>query len=427
MKNEIVIWGVGYIGFSNMIYYAHNGIKTIGYDVVSNKWDNIKDFQELTEFDKWLDFDFRYLFDTDYFNFITNYKLIDMQKAMCHLICVPTEKNSEPWDEPLYDVTNKIIDLFNNSNEKELTMVIESTMVPGTAEKILSFVESKINHGIVNFAVAPRRDWFVIDGGNLSNLPRVFGCNNSHSEQVIEDILSQVCNSLVKADDFRQAEMTKSIENAIRHVGITIANQFADAFPNIDIVRVLELAATKWNVELYYPSLGIGGYCIPLSSKYLVKADNNEKLSILREVINYNKNRVDDLTEIIEKESIKKVAVFGICYTGNVKVTKNSVIFEIMEKLKKHNVEIDVQDALYTNEELRNIYGFNPVDKNKKYDGLIFFCNHDKYKMMSVEELNGILENNKIIWDNCGMFGDYVNDFEKLGIKYNRVGRKDWR
>ena len=39
---------------------------------------------------------------------------------------------------------------------------------------------------------------------------------------------------------------------------------------NIDIMDVIEAAATKWNFNVYYPGAGVGGHCLPVDPYYLV-------------------------------------------------------------------------------------------------------------------------------------------------------------
>ena len=64
--------------------------------------------------------------------------------------------------------------------------------------------------------------------------------------------------------------MAKSVENAFRQMDITLANQLSLAYPKENIREVLKLVGTKWNVNTYFPGFGTGGYCIPLSSQYVL-------------------------------------------------------------------------------------------------------------------------------------------------------------
>jgi len=39
---------------------------------------------------------------------------------------------------------------------------------------------------------------------------------------------------------------------------------------DIDVMDVIEAAATKWNFNVYYPGAGVGGHCLPVDPYYLV-------------------------------------------------------------------------------------------------------------------------------------------------------------
>ena len=95
-----------------------------------------------------------------------------------------------------------------------------------------------------------------------------------------------MCKTLHKASTHKVAEMVKSFENCYRHVDNALANQLSRAFPHENIRETLKLGGTKWNIGTFYPGFGSGGYCIPLSSKYVISgAKKKNELSILKETI----------------------------------------------------------------------------------------------------------------------------------------------
>ena len=86
-------------------------------------------------------------------------------------------------------------------------------------------------------------------------------------QKVTKDVLSIVCKKLHAASTYKVSEMVKSIENAYRHMDITLANQLSLAFPKDNIREVLKLVGTKWNVEAFHPELG------QVDIVYLYRAD----------------------------------------------------------------------------------------------------------------------------------------------------------
>ena len=102
--------------------------------------------------------------------------------------------------------------------------------------------------------------------------------------------------------------MVKSVENAYRHMDITLANQLSVAFPKDNMREVLKLVGTKWNLETFHPGIGTGGYCIPLSSRYVLsQIKNKNKLTLLRETIKTDDNMGSIIANSIAKKNLKEL------------------------------------------------------------------------------------------------------------------------
>ena len=231
-------------------------------------------------------------------------------------------------------------------------------MTPGTSDKFLS----KLISSNFNFAIAPRRDWFVDNSKTLEHMDRIYGCNTSKIEPEVFKILSIVCKKLHKASNHKVAEMVKSFENAYRHVDIALANQLSVAYPNDNIREVLRLVGTKWNIGTFYPGFGSGGYCIPLSSQYVLRgAEIKKKLSILKNTIEIDKNINLMIAKSIVKEKVKKIAVLGLSYKADLKVSTLSPIIDFCKYLKQKKLKIELFDPYYNNQETKNIVNCNKI------------------------------------------------------------------
>ena len=89
---------------------------------------------------------------------------------------------------------------------------------------------------------------------------------------------------------------------------ITLANQLSLAFPKENIREVLKLVGTKWNVEAFHPGIGAGGYCIPLSSRYILsQVKDANKLSLLRETVKTDDGMSKLIANSIAKKGLKKL------------------------------------------------------------------------------------------------------------------------
>ena len=222
---------------------------------------------------------------SNYLKATSNYKDLITEDFIVHFIAIPTEKDGKPFYKPLISVLNNIVKINRNAKNPPI-IIVESTLAPKVSDKkIIPFLKRKkfiVGKNIL-LSIAPRRDWFIEGAKNLETLDRVYGSTDQQSTKVTKDVLSIVCKKLHRASSYRVSEMVKSVENAYRHMDITLANQLSLAFPKDNIREVLKLVGTKWNVETFHPGIGAGGYCIPLSSRYILsQVKNVNKLSLLK-------------------------------------------------------------------------------------------------------------------------------------------------
>ena len=284
-KYKIGIWGTGYIGLSTMVYFSKKNIKCVGFDINKEKVRKINSGKiPLKDLEKWFGFNIKKMVKNGLLKATTNPNDLISEKFIAHFIAVPTEKDGKPYYKPLMSVLNKISKI-KRDNKNPPIVIVESTLAPKVSDKkIIPFFKSKnlkVGENIF-LSIAPRRDWFIEGGKNLENLDRVYGSTDKKSTKITKDVLSIVCKKLHAASTYRVSEMVKSVENAYRHMDITLANQLSLAFPKDNIREVLKLVGTKWNLETFHPGIGTGGYCIPLSSRYVLsQIKDKNKLTLL--------------------------------------------------------------------------------------------------------------------------------------------------
>ena len=209
---------------------------SIGFDIDIKKVKQInKGLLPIVELQSWFGFEIKPFIKKKKLLATNNLKDLFDKKISTHFIAIPTEKDGKPYFKILFKVLKNIVKIIKNRKNKEkIVVIIESTLTPKFSEKkIIPFFKSKnIFPGKdFIFAVAPRRDWFVEGTKSLENLDRVFGSTDKISSKYVKSILSIVCKKLHEASSHRVSEMVKSIENAYRHVEITLANQLSLAYP----------------------------------------------------------------------------------------------------------------------------------------------------------------------------------------------------
>ena len=426
-KFKIAVWGTGYIGLSTMVYFAKKKIKCIGYDINKEKIKKINSGTlPLEDLRKWFGFNIRGLVKQNYLRATSNYKDLIAKEFLVHFIAIPTEKDGKPFYKPLMNVLNNISKI-KQENKIPPIVIVESTLAPKVSDKkIIPFLKKKkmtIGKNIL-LSVAPRRDWFIEGGKNLENLDRVYGSTDKKSTKVTKDVLSIVCKKLHVASSYKVSEMVKSVENAYRHMDITLANQLSLAFPNDNIREVLKLVGTKWNVEAFHPGIGAGGYCIPLSSRYILsQVKNADKLSLLRETVKTDDGMSKLIANSIAKRGLKKIGVLGLSYKGDLKVSVLSKVIPLIKFLIKKKIKVKLYDPYFSNKEIYNaakVKTFSFPKDLPNFDGLILSVDHKQFKIRK-KILEKYLKNCKLIIDHDGAWKKY-----NLKNNYHLSGDRGW-
>ena len=426
-KFKIAVWGTGYIGLSTMVYFAKKKIKCVGYDINKDKIKKINSGTlPLEDLKKWFGFDIKGLVKQNYLKATSNYKNLISEDFLVHFIAIPTERNGTPYYKPLMNVLNNISKIKKDRKQTPL-VIVESTLAPKVSDKkIIPFLKKKkliIGKNIL-LSIAPRRDWFIEGGKNLENLDRVYGCTDKKSTKVTKDVLSIVCKKLHTASSYKVSEMVKSVENAYRHMDITLANQLSLAFPKDNIREVLKLVGTKWNLETFHPGIGAGGYCIPLSSRYILsQVKNISKLSLLRETIKTDDGMVKLIANSIAKKGLKNIGVLGLSYKGDLKVSVLSKVIPLIKHLIKKKLKVKLYDPYFSKKEIyeaAKVKVFNFPKDLPNFDCLIISVNHKQFNIQK-KILEKYTKNCKLIIDHDGAWKKY-----NLKNNYHLSGDDGW-
>lgn len=417
---KVVIWGCGILGATNLVYLTKVGYKCLGIDTNEGRLRELESKRYSINSDIEV---LNYYQQPEYHVELSN-DFHDALDESCHIhfICIPTERYGIPCNDVLYDVVDKILSVKRNN---PILIVIESTIEPNWLDTVYQKIEL-LNLTIgkdVLIATGPRRDLFGDVNFSLRNTNRVIGGDSDYTIDLIKLLYGEYCDNLVIAKNNKYAMLSKIVENSYRFIDLTFTNMLSESFADIDMVHALELAGTKWNMNTYHSSLGIGGYCVPLAPLYLsdeIEALNNNKLSILNQFLEFNNNHTINQYNTIKTllGDSKKIAVLGISYIANVKVLSGSVSHTIINNLVKDNFIVGIHDPFVSEEEVSKLFDncqyINYPNSLNDYDAVIVMVAHDCYKN---DIRNNLKPSCKII-DNLGVLSDYQYP------NYYEIGRK---
>ena len=195
---------------------------------------------------------------TDSYDDVKNadYILIDVQ--------TPVDDKKIPRYESLKDVSK----LVAPHMRKGVTVIIESTVAPGTTDNI---VQPILEQGS---GMKRGQDFYLVFSfervmpGKLIefivNFPRVIGGGCPEANEKGKFLYGKVVKKELQVTDTLSAELTKCIENTYRDINIAFANEMAlvaEDF-NRNIYEIINLINYRHDRMMHYPGSGVGGHCL---------------------------------------------------------------------------------------------------------------------------------------------------------------------
>lgn len=339
MNNFINVIGLGYIGLPTALMLAKNGLKVIGTDYDSNLVSALNK-GELSFHENKLPETFKEAFAND-IKFTTEY-----QKTHTYIIAVPTPylKDSKKLD-PKYLIA-AIHSVLDNC-EKGASIIIESTISPGTTDKYLR-PEIK-NRGLVigediHLLHAPER---IIPGNMIYELEfnsRTIGADDMEIGNKVKGLYESFCKGDIVVTDIRSAEMSKVVENTYRDINIAFANELAKICrtDNMDVYEIIRIANMHPRVNILQPGPGVGGHCISVDPWFLV-GDYPDLTNMILTARKTNDSmpqhvlgRIRDIMREHNINDISKVGLYGLAYKENVDDTRESPTLQLLQRMDEH-------------------------------------------------------------------------------------------
>ena len=119
-----------------------------------------------------------------------------------------------------------------------------------------------------------------------------------------------------------------------------------------------------------------------------------------------------------------RITIFGISYKPNVKNHRHSVVWEIVEILKRRGCYIRLYDPYYTAREIKSM-GYNGYSRWEKAaensDCVVLAIAHNDFKKLRLKSLYNAMRKPPILID-CTGFID-PEQAERYGFIYSGIGR----
>lgn len=397
----INVIGLGYIGLPTALMMASHGVEVVGTDYNKELVDTLN-HGKTTFKEEGLD-DLYHAAVKAGIKFTTEYKKTDM-----YIVSVPTPYDKFSKKVDACYVVEAVKDVMKVC-PKGATVVIESTVSPGTIDKFVRPVIEgngfKIGEDI-NLVHAPER---IIPGNMVYELlhnNRTIGADNKVIGEKVKSYYASFCQGDIVVTDIRTAEMTKVVENTFRAVNIAFANELARIcrHDNMDVYEIIKICNMHPRVNILQPGPGVGGHCISVDPWFLV-GDYPQLAKVIDESMKTNDSQptyvLNRIYEIMKANGIadnRKVGLYGLTYKENVDDFRESPALQMIEAQERHLARpLRSYDPFLENHKITE----NQYDDFDKFlcdiDMVVILVKHDHIKQ------NWDKLKNKVILDCCNI------------------------
>ncbi len=353
---RVGVIGLGYVGITIATALATAGFRVVGVDVDAERVERIALGQyphagaepELPELLSRVTHEKR-LAVTTHYSVLAEVDIV--------LVAVDTPVGSD--HRPRFEALCAACHALGEVMKPNVLVVIESTVAPGTCEKVVAPVLEQasgcaMNEGFL-LGHSPER---ITPGkllANLRALSRVCGGSNARASELMTALYRTVVTGQLDATDLTTAELVKTAENAYRDVNIAFANELALLCEGagVDFRRVRELINQCPFRDVHVAGPGVGGQCIPKDPWLLV---HGAAPGFEPKVISAARARNDTmplhvahlveaaLAEVGKIVSGATVAILGYAYLENSGDTRNSPSEALAEHLRYRGAELRIHD-----------------------------------------------------------------------------------
>lgn len=348
---NIAIIGQGYVGLPLGIHAAKAGHTVVGFDIDSQRVKSLS--LGHTESPEVTSGEILELQEKSRISFTC--ELEKLINCTIFIIAVPTPLDST--GKPDLSNLKSACELISKIISSKCLIINESTSYIGTLRNLIKPMIDKLsNKNNLEYAVAPER----IDPGNkvwnIKNTPRnVAGLTSLATQQAV-NLYNSFCDSVTVVSSAEVAECAKLFENTFRQVNIALVNELSKVANklNFSTHEAVMAAATKpFGFMPFYPSIGVGGHCIPVDPSYL--SYSAELAGVDAQFIKLA-NQVNSFMPKIITERIKdylggdltgkQVQIAGISYKPDISDLRESPALSLINELIISGAKVSWHDPL---------------------------------------------------------------------------------
>jgi GDP-mannose 6-dehydrogenase len=270
------------------------------------------------------------------------------------LICVGTpSRESGQLDVTAVERVAQEIGRVLDQLRKPYTVVLRSTVLPGTTESVLiPALSSAGEREGLSVAVNPE---FMREGSSLRDFARppltLVGCPDARTASLLRELYTGV-EAPFAHTSVRTAEMAKYVSNAFHALKVTFANEIGDLCEALgadaqEVMRVFAMDR-KLNISEAYlrPGFAFGGSCLPKDVRALLHAARTADLAVpvLAEILPSNERQIQQGIARVLATRRRRIGVLGLAFKPDTDDLRESPMVRLVEGLIGKGCDVRILD-----------------------------------------------------------------------------------
>ena len=355
---RIAIFGLGYVGFTAACCLAHEGHDIVGIDVSEKKVRAILEGRSPI-----IEPGVDEMLQAGLANGrITASKDIGTHLQSCDMaiVCVGTPSGVNGAHDMGYiaDVSRQIAQAVAADRVTPLTVVYRSTIRPGTIEELIAPIFHAVlgdaAQEVVELVYNPE---FLRESSAVKDYfepPKIVVGTRDGRPNARMDATNANIDAPRFNVGYREAEITKFVDNTWHAVKVTFANEIGRVCLQLGIsarqVHEIFVSDTKLNISPYYtrPGGAFGGSCLPKDVRALqyIAADIGANTHLIDSLLRSNEAHKHRLYEYATEglEPGAKVLLAGLAFKAGTDDLRESPNVDLARKLLSAGFDVDIYD-----------------------------------------------------------------------------------
>ena len=287
------------------------------------------------------------------------------------IISTPTNYDEE---KNFFDTSSveDIIEKVKSINDKNITMVVKSTIPVGYIEK------GKEKYQIDNIFFSPE---FLREGKALyDNLypSRIIVGEKSQRAKTFANLLVESAekeNIDVLYMNNTEAEAVKLFANTYLALRVAYFNEL-DTYAEkkgLDASEIIQGVCLDPRIGTHYnnPSFGYGGYCLPKDTKQLLANYKDVPQNLIEAIVKSNATRKQFIADDVLKTNPEVIGIYRLTMKSGSDNFRSSAIQDIINILKEYKKEILIYEPTLNEEEFNGCKVTNDLDSFKENSDII--------------------------------------------------------